>query len=50
MTTSLSTWEVSKQLNEGLPGAISETTDAAIIVKGEFLLDVAAFLKDTPGL
>ena len=50
MTTSLSTWEVSKQLNERLPGAISEATDAAIVVKGESLPDVAAFLKNTPGL
>jgi len=50
MTTSLSTWEVSKQISEHLPGAISETTNAAIIVNGESLLKVATFLKNTPGL
>ena len=50
MTTSLSTWEISKQINETLPGAISEVTDAVIVVKGESLPDVAAFLKNTAGL
>ena len=50
MTASLSTWEISKQINETLPGAISEVTDAAIFVKGESLPDVAAFLKNTAGL
>ena len=50
MTTSLSTWEVSKQISEHLPGAISETTDAAILVNSEALLEVAVFLKNASGL
>jgi len=50
MTTSLSAWEVTKQVSERLPDAITETTDTAILVDGGALLDVAAFLRNTPGL
>ncbi|UCB43291.1 MAG: NADH-quinone oxidoreductase subunit C [Dehalococcoidales bacterium] len=50
MTTSLLTTEVAKQINEHLPGAVVETTDAAILVNGNSLLDVADFFKNTAGL
>ena len=50
MTTSLSAWEVSKQISERLPDAVIEATDDAILVDGNSLPDVGAFLKDTPAL
>ena len=50
MTTSLSTSEVSKQISERLPDAVIDAADTAILVNSESLLDVGAFLKDTPGL
>jgi NADH-quinone oxidoreductase subunit C len=50
MTTSLSALEVSRRIGERLPEAIIETGDAAIVVDSRALLQVAAFLKDTPGL
>jgi NADH-quinone oxidoreductase subunit C len=50
MTTSLSTSEVSKQISERLPDAVIDATDTAILVNSNSLLDVGAFLKDTPGL
>ncbi len=50
MTTSLSTSEVSKQISERLPLAVIDATDTAILVNSNSLLDVGAFLKDTPGL
>jgi len=50
MTLALSTWEVSKQIAECLPGAVMETGDSAILVDGEALAEVASFLKDTSGL
>ncbi len=50
MTTSLSTSEISKQISERLPDAVIDATDTAILVNSNSLLDVGAFLKDTPGL
>jgi len=50
MTTSLTTSEVSKQISERLPDAVIDATDTAILVNSNSLLDVGAFLKDTPGL
>jgi len=50
MTTSLSTSEVTKQISERLPDAVIDATDTAILVNSNSLLDVGAFLKDTPGL
>jgi NADH-quinone oxidoreductase subunit C len=50
MTTSLLASEVAKQISEHLPGAVVEASDAAILVNGSSLLDVATFLKDTAGL
>ena len=50
MTTSLSALEVSRQIKERLPDAVIEAIDAAVLVDGNSLLDVGAFLKNTPGL
>ncbi len=50
MTTSLSTSEISKQISERLPDAVIDASDTAILVNGNSLPDVGAFLKDTPGL
>jgi NADH-quinone oxidoreductase subunit C len=50
MTTPLSPWEVSRQIGERLPGAITETTDSYILVDGKSLPDVGTVLKNTPGL
>jgi len=48
MTTSLTTGNVTRQIAERLPQAVIETTDTAILVDGKSMLDVAAFLKETP--
>jgi len=50
MTTSLSASEISRQISERLPGAVIEATDDAVLVDGNSLPDVGAFLKSTPGL
>jgi NADH-quinone oxidoreductase subunit C len=50
MTTALPTREVARQITERYPNAVIETGDTAILIKGESLLDVATFLKDTPEL
>jgi NADH-quinone oxidoreductase subunit C len=50
MTTSLSTREIAGQISERLPDAVVDTTDAAVLVNGNSLLDVGSFLKNTPGL
>jgi len=50
MTTLLSPRELTRQITERLPGAVVDTSDAAIVVNSRSLLDVATFLKETPGL
>ncbi len=50
MTTALSTRDVSRQLEEAVPGSVVEVTEAAIIIDPARLPDVAAFLKDSPHL
>jgi len=50
MTIALSTQEVARQITERLPGAVIEASDTAVLISGNSLPDVAAFLKDTPGL
>lgn len=50
MTTSLSALEVSRRIGERLPDAVIETGDTAVVVDSRALLQVATFLKDTPGL
>ena len=50
MTVALSSVEVAKQIKERYPDAVTEISDTAVIIDSESLLDVASFLKDTPGL
>jgi len=48
MTVALQGKEIADKLEKQFPGSIVETSQDSIVVKGEFLLDIAAFLKDTP--
>ncbi len=51
MTVSLSGLEVVKQIAERFPEAVSEASDeAAVVVKGESLFEVAEYLKSSPEL
>lgn len=50
MTQALSGTEVASQLEDKLPGSIVESNQSVLVVNSDFLLAVAAFLKDTPGL
>ena len=50
MTIALPALEVARQITERLPDAVLETSDTTILIKGESLLDVATFLKNTPEL
>ena len=50
MTQALSGTEVASQLEDKLPGSIVESNQNVLVVNSDFLLAVAAFLKDTPGL
>lgn len=50
MTTSLSTQEIAGQISERLPDAVIDAAGTAILVNSNSLLDVGAFLKNTPGL
>ena len=49
MTTLLTAGNVTQQIAEKLPKAVINSTDTAILVDSNSLLDVAAFLKETPG-
>jgi len=49
MTISLSGSEVAKQITEVLPDTVSEASDQAVMVKGEFLFEVAQYLKSSEG-
>jgi len=50
MTTSLIAGNVTRQIAEKLPDAVISTSETAILVDGKSLLEVAAFLKEAPGL
>ena len=50
MTVALSGREIARQLEEKFPESVVESSDKDVVVKSESLLDIAAFLKDTPGL
>ncbi len=50
MTVSLSPNEVAARIGEQLPKAVVEAQETAIILKSDALLDVARFLRTTPGL
>ena len=50
MTVSLSGEEIAKQITRQFPDAVSETSEQAVLVKSEFLFEVAQHLKRSPGL
>jgi len=50
MTIALSAREVAQEITERFPNAVVEASDTAILINGDSLLQVARFLKDTPGL
>ena len=50
MTAALSGKEIADKLEKQLPGSIVESSQESLVIKSEFLLSVATFLKDTPGL
>lgn len=50
MTVHLSGSKVAAQITETFPEAVSEASDQAVVVKSESLLEVAEYLKKSPGL
>ncbi len=50
MTVALSGKEIAEKLEQKFPGSIVESSENSFLVKSEFLLGVAAFLKTTPDL
>ena len=50
MTVALSGKEIATQIEEKFPESVVESSEKAVVVKSDSLLDVAAFLKDTPDL
>ena len=50
MTVALSGKEIATRLEEQFPGSIVESSQNSLIVKSDSWLEVATFLKTTPGL
>ena len=50
MTVALSGNEIATRLEEQFPGSVVESGPNSLLVKSESLLEVATFLKTTPGL
>jgi NADH-quinone oxidoreductase subunit C len=50
MTIALSGKEIASRLEEQFPGSIVESRRDSLVVKSEFLLAIATFLKTTPSL
>ncbi len=50
MTIALSGKEIASQLEEIFPGSIIESSENNIVVKGESLLEIATYLRNTPEL
>jgi NADH-quinone oxidoreductase subunit C len=50
MTLALSGEDVAKKIEKKYPGCVAEVTAESLLVEAEALLEVAAYLKDTPGL
>jgi len=50
MTLALSGSEIAGKVEEQFPGSIVESSQQSLVVKGESLLDIASYLKTTPGL
>ncbi|TET25453.1 MAG: NADH-quinone oxidoreductase subunit C [Dehalococcoidia bacterium] len=50
MTVALSGKEIATKIEERFPGSVVKSSPDSLVVKSEFLLDVATFLKTTPDL
>lgn len=50
MTVELQASEMAAKLETALPGCTVESSDNVLVVKGEFIMQAAAFLKNTVGL
>jgi NADH-quinone oxidoreductase subunit C len=50
MTLALSAKDVAKKIEKKYQGCVAESAAENLLGKGESLLEVAAYLKDTPGL
>ncbi|MFC1995251.1 NADH-quinone oxidoreductase subunit C [Chloroflexota bacterium] len=50
MTVYLSGNKVAKQLTEHCPEAVAAVSDSAILVKSEFIFNIAEYLKNSPEL
>jgi NADH-quinone oxidoreductase subunit C len=50
MTLALSGEDVAKKVEKKFPGCVAEVTAESLLVKAEALLEVATYLKNTPGL
>jgi NADH-quinone oxidoreductase subunit C len=50
MTLALSGEKIARQIEKKLPGSVVESGADSLLVKADLLLEVAAYLKNTPGL
>jgi len=50
VTVTLSGREVASKLEKQFPGSIIESSEKNLVVRSESLLEIASFLKTTPGL
>lgn len=50
MTLALSGKDVAKKIEEKFPGCVAEVAAEGLLVEAEALLEVATYLKNTPGL
>ncbi|HEX76997.1 MAG TPA: NADH-quinone oxidoreductase subunit C [Dehalococcoidia bacterium] len=50
MTVELSAADIAAKLSQRFPGAVLESGGATVLVESHRLLEVARFLKETPGL
>ena len=50
MTVAISGKETADKLEQKFPGSIVESNENSLVIKSEFLLAIAAFLKTTPDL
>jgi NADH-quinone oxidoreductase subunit C len=50
MTVALSGKKITKQIEKNFPASVVESGPDSLLVKGESLLEIAGYLKTTPGL
>ncbi len=50
MTLALSGKDIARQIEKQFPGCVAESAAESLLVKAESLLEIAAYLKNTPGL